>query len=192
MDVLIVVATEFEITSEKIKKNSVLVTGVGMVNVALNLTKELMKRKYDLVINMGIAGSFDNRLKNGDVVEVIEDCFCEIGFEDGDIFTEFTNFNLQTIYKVNPKTHLEGVSAITVNTVHGNEVSIKKIINRLNPKIESMEGASVFKVCKEFNVSCLQIRSVSNKVERRNKEHWDLDAAIRSLNFEVEKVINNI
>tara|TARA_B100000902_G_scaffold38987_1_gene46410 strand:+ start:2452 stop:3030 length:579 start_codon:yes stop_codon:yes gene_type:complete len=192
MDILIVVATEFEITSEKIKKKPVLVTGVGMVNVAVNLTKELMQKKYDLVINMGIAGSFDNRLRNGDVVEVIEDCFSEIGFEDGEVFNELTDFNLQTIYKVKPKTNLEGVNAITVNTVHGNEVSIKKIITRLNPSIESMEGASVFKVCEEFNISCLQIRSVSNRVERRNKKHWDLDAAIRNLNFEVEKLINNL
>ena len=51
-----------------------------MVNTAITLTKELMKTKYDLVINMGVAGSFSNELNNGDVVEVVEDNFCEIGF----------------------------------------------------------------------------------------------------------------
>ena len=43
-----------------------------------------------------------------------------------------------------PKTNLNHVKAITVNTVHGNEDSISKIINRLNPDIETMEGAAIF------------------------------------------------
>ena len=53
-----------------------------------------------------------------------------------------------------------------------------------------MEGASVFKVCEEFNVPCMQIRSISNKVEKRSKNNWDLDLAIRNLNIEVEKIIS--
>jgi futalosine hydrolase len=55
-----------------------------------------------------------------------------------------------------------------------------------------MEGASVFKVCEEFNVPCMQIRSISNKVEKRNKNNWDLDLAIRNLNIEVEKIISGL
>jgi futalosine hydrolase len=55
-----------------------------------------------------------------------------------------------------------------------------------------MEGASVFKVCEEFNIPCMQIRSISNKIEKRNRENWDLDLAIINLNVEVEKIINNL
>ena len=55
-----------------------------------------------------------------------------------------------------------------------------------------MEGASVFKVCEEFNVPCIQIRSISNKVEERNKNNWDLDLAIRNLNIEVDKIIDSL
>jgi len=58
--------------------------------------------------------------------------------------------------------------------------------------IESMEGAAVFKVCEEIKVPCIQIRSISNKIERRNKENWDLDLSISNLNTEVEKIINNL
>ena len=75
MNVLIVVATKLEITSDEIKKNPTLITGVGMVNTAIYLTKEFAKKKYDLVINMGVAGSFSKELKNGEVVEVVEDNF---------------------------------------------------------------------------------------------------------------------
>jgi futalosine hydrolase len=190
MNVLIVAATKFEITSDKIAEKPTLITGVGMVNAAINLTKELIKKKYDLVINMGIAGSFSDEIKIGDLVEVIEDNFSEIGFENDLEFLKFTDF--KTKYLNNSRVSLKKVRAITVNTVHGNNDTISKIRQRESPEIESMEGASVFKVCEEFNVSCIQIRSISNKVEKRNKDNWDLDLAIRNLNIEVEKIIDNL
>jgi len=192
MNVLIVAATKFEITSDKIAQRPTLITGVGMVNVAINLTKELMKNKYDLVISMGVAGSFSNELKNGDVVEVVEDNFSEIGFENDLEVSRFTDFDLKIKYLNKSRTSLKKVRAITVNTVHGNNDTISAIVQRETPEIESMEGASVFKVCEEFNVPSIQIRSISNKVEKRNKNNWDLELAIGNLNIEVEKIIKNL
>ena len=58
MNVLIVAATKLEITSDKINNLPILITGVGMINTAINLTKELNNNDYDLVINMGVAGCF--------------------------------------------------------------------------------------------------------------------------------------
>ena len=192
MNVLIVAATKSEITSDKISDLPILITGVGMVNTAINLTKELNKNNYDLVINMGVAGCFSDEIKIGDVVEVVDDFFSEIGFEDGKSFLEFSDFDIKIKYKVEGKTSLRKVKGITVNTVHGNKDSIHNTIERLHPDIESMEGAAVFKVCEEMKVPCIQIRSISNKVERRNKENWDLDLSILNLNTEVEKIINNL
>jgi len=189
MNVLIVASTKSEITSYKISDLSILITGVGMVNTAINLTKVLNNNDYDLVINMGVAGCFSDEIKIGDVVEVVEDCFSEIGFEDGESFSEFSDLDIKTKYKVEGKTILRKVKGITVNTVNGHENSIHNIVERLHPDIESMEGSSVFKVCEEMRVSCIQIRSISNKVEKRNKENWDLDLAISNLNIEVEKII---
>ena len=192
MNMLIVAATDFEITSLKIRKKHVLFTGVGMVNTAVSLTKELVSNKYDLVINMGVAGAFSEDLVNGCVVEVIEDNFSEIGFENDLEFMQFTDFDIQTRFYSSPRTNLKQVRAITVNTVHGNNDTISEIVKREKADIETMEGASVFKVCEEFNIPCLQIRSISNRIEKRNTDQWDLDLAIRNLNFEVEKIINNL
>ena len=192
MNVLIVAATKLEITSEKISNLPILITGVGMLNTAINLTKELNSNDYDLVINMGVSGYFSDEIKIGDVVEVLEDSFSEIGFEDGESFSEFSDFEIKTEYKVEEKTRLRKVKGITVNTVHGNENSINNIVERLHPDIESMEGAAVFKVCEEMKITCIQIRSISNKVEKRNKENWNLGLAISNLNTEVEKIINNL
>jgi len=192
MEVLIVAATGLEVVSENVRNFPVLITGVGMVNTAINLTKELIKSDYDLVINMGIAGSFSDDVKTGDVVEVVEDTFSEIGFENGDKFSEFTDFRIKTSYSVKSKTNLRKAKGITINTAHGKEDSITEIVNRINSDIETMEGASVFKVCEELDVSCMQIRAISNNVEIRNKDNWDIDLAIRNLNSEVEKIIDTL
>ena len=192
MKILLVVATKSEIIEDKFKGYDVIVTGVGMVNATFSLTKRLSKKSYDLVINIGVAGSFNSAIKIGDVVEVIEDNFSEIGFEDGNSFSEFTNFRIENSFKVNEKTNLKKAKGITVNTVHGNEKTITEIISRLNPDVESMEGAACFMVCEQFEIPCIQIRSISNKVEKRNTENWNLDLAISNLNTEVEKIIDSL
>ena len=189
MEILLVAATEQEIDRSLFADNSILISAVGMVNTTLNLTKHLSKNNYELVVNIGVAGSFNNSLMIGDVVEVVEDNFSEIGFEDGKSFSEFTDFEVENTFKVEGRTNLKQVKAITVNTVHGNENSITKIVNRLNPDVESMEGAAVFSVCKEFKTPCIQVRSISNKVEKRNKENWDIPLAIQNLNTTVAKII---
>ena len=44
-------------------------------------------------------------------------------------------------------------------------------------------------VCEQFAIPCIQIRAISNKVEKRNTENWNLDLAISNLNTEAEKII---
>ena len=90
------------------------------------------------------------------------------------------------------RTQLKSVRGITVNTVHGNEFSIMKIVNRLNPQVESMEGAACMLACQESNVPCVQIRSISNHVEKRNKSKWDMTKAITDLNKELQKFISTL
>jgi len=180
-------ATEQEVVKDKFKNCKVLITGMGMVNTSIQITKELMQNEYDLVINMGVVGSYSKDYIIGDVVEVVEDSFSELGFENGNDFGQFSDF--VTKYNVVAKTNLQKVKGITVNTVHGNIHSITEIVNRLNPDVESMEGAAVFKVCNEFAVPCIQIRAISNNVEMRNKANWNMPLAIHNLNNQVAKII---
>ena len=141
MNVLIVTATKEELT---IACDNHLVGGIGMVSTAIAVSKALQSKPYDLVINAGIAGSFNRSLNIGDVVEVSEDFLSELGAQDGIRFLTPEEMNLEMQYKVQmpSRTHLEAVRGITVNTVHGDDLSIMKIVHRLNPQIESMEGAS--------------------------------------------------
>jgi len=175
-----------------------LISGVGMVATAFALGRHLSANTYDLVVNLGIAGSFDRDIAVGDVVEITEDTFAELGAEDDLNFLPIADMGfgeasfypskkLADLYNLFNTFNLKQATAITVNTVHGNEASIKKVAERLNPQIESMEGAAFFYACKQFNVPCLQIRAVSNYVEKRNRANWNIGLAIKNLNtFAVE------
>ena len=169
-----------------------LITGVGMVNTAYELTKTLCVVKPDFCIQAGIAGSFNNKYKIGDVVNVREDFFSELGAESGDDFISASDLGLMSGVGVandfsdsvlyDGFKFLPEVRGVTVNTVHGNEKSIQNILIRLNPDVESMEGAAFLQICHREKVKCVQIRSISNVVERRKKENWNIPLAVKNLN----------
>lgn len=200
MKILLVAATNaeislltehFRLSGEafiKTEKFDVLITGVGMTATAFALGKHLSNR-YNLVINLGIAGSFDRNIPLGTVLNVVADEFSELGAEDHGQFLpiETLGFGKSSYHAYNNLLHpslstLKKVKGITVNTVHGSEDSIEAVKNRLHPITESMEGAAVLYSCEEAGIPCLQIRSISNYVEPRNRESWEIGLAIKNLN----------
>ena len=70
---------------------------------------------------------------------------------------------------------------ITVNTAHGDDASIARLRARLTPDVESMEGAAFMYACLVSGTPFVQVRAVSNMVERRNRAAWKLADAVRSL-----------
>jgi futalosine hydrolase len=216
--VLIVAATQFEIqpfihflSTEMRQKQSivfrnyefdVLITGVGMVNTALKLTKRLSQNPYDMVLNAGVAGSFigDKSTKNppilrGAVVEVVSEQYGDLGVEEADgRFTDMFELGLikpdEAPYKkgklLNPKplnlNALPKVSGLTVQKVHGFEPNIEAISKKYDCQIETMEGAAFFQTCLTEGVAFTQIRAISNFVESRNRDNWKMQEAIQNLN----------
>jgi futalosine hydrolase len=197
MKILIIVATENEIQpflGSNIHKSypiDILVTGVGMVSTAYFLTKKVKENTYSLLLNVGIAGSFHENVPLGTVVRVKEDCFCELGAQNDNEFLTLKELNLGEIhFQDNSETfnslpsinNMQAVNGITVNRVHGKESSIKQIIKQFSPDTESMEGASVFYIAEQEQIPSLQIRAISNLVEKRNKANWNIPLAIKNLN----------
>ena len=65
--------------------------------------------------------------------------------------------------------------------VHRNEKSIELVTSNLHPDIESMEGAAFFYVCMMEKIPCVQLRAISNYVERRNKNNWNIPLSLKNL-----------
>ncbi len=184
----------------------ILVTGIGIGSTAYQMGKIIGRNKYDFAFNFGIAGAFDKKLKIGDVVNAEEDIISELGAENSSSFLKFDELNIgsssfgKTIWHVKNKFEiynpviqkLPAVKSITVNTVHGNNESIKKIVELFNPDIETMEGAVFLHICNAEKIKCAQIRSISNYVEERNTEYWNINLAIEKLNEAAFQILNSL
>lgn len=183
---------------------TILVTGVGSVATSWVLKQWIcIYGKPDLVINAGIAGSFRKEIGVGEVVLVQTDCFADAGIEDGDNFitlfeagfiseNEFPFkdgiLHSDPVYFESLKKILKPVNAITVNASTGSESSKSRLVAKFNPDIESMEGATFFYICSRENIPFLAIRAISNMVEKRNKDNWNIRLALDNLSVKLNEI----
>ncbi|HEY1061277.1 MAG TPA: futalosine hydrolase [Daejeonella sp.] len=176
---------------------SVLISGVGMVATAFAMGSYCAEKAFDLAINAGIAGSFDTAIQPGDLCRVSEDILAEFGAEDGSNFLSADTiglgkslFSATTVSGFPGYDQLINVKAVTVNKVHGNEKSIAEFVKRFHPQIETMEGAAFFYACEQAGRPGIQIRAISNIVERRNRANWQVELAIKNLNDTLIQLFN--
>jgi len=182
-----------------------LTSGVGSVSTAWALKHWISTNgKPDLAINGGIAGSYKDEYTIGDVVMPYTDCFADAGIEDGDNFLTLSEAGLGSPngfpfkngilysdinYKEKIINILRPVHAITVNTATGSETSREKLLKKFNPDIETMEGATFFYICSLENIPFLALRAISNKVELRNKNNWNIPLALNNLSEKLFEVL---
>jgi futalosine hydrolase len=180
-----------------------IVTGLGTTFATYFLTKALAIDKYDLVINAGIAGSFRDEISIGTVVNVKTEQFCDFGIEEPDriktVFETgfvdpcefpFADGKLVNTYFFNG-IDLPVVSGVTGNISHGDPKSIDRIKREFDPDIESMEGAAIFYVCLFEKVPFLEIRAISNYVELRDTEKWDIPVTLENLTDELFRFLRH-
>ncbi|MDO8365808.1 MAG: futalosine hydrolase [Saprospiraceae bacterium] len=206
MHILLVAATPFEIAptfawlennfqqksegtfDKETLRVQALVTGVGMTATAFHLGHYFGQHRPDWSINAGVAGAFDPNLNLGDVVQIIAERFGDLGVEEADErFRDVAELGLSNHSILSnpqpPIPNLPGCKGLTVNKVHGSHRSIQQIQEKYpEVQVESMEGAAFFYACLAAGVPLLEIRSISNRVEPRNRDAWDLPLAIRNLN----------
>jgi futalosine hydrolase len=63
------------------------------------------------------------------------------------------------------------------------------LLEKFNPDIETMEGATFFYICSLENIPFLALRAISNKVERRNKINWKIALALNNLSEKLKEVL---
>jgi futalosine hydrolase len=177
-----------------------LVTGVGPVETTLRLTRFLSvcEEQFEAVINFGVGGAYimpdQSHLQQPELLNI---CLAEqevlgdfgVWLEDSVLYLD-SSLTGEIVYPMDAallkksRTVLDRLGIpyhtgnfITVNGATGTTTRGKMLQSEWNGICENMEGAAVARVCREFNLPCLELRCISNYVEDRDISTWRLQDA---------------
>jgi futalosine hydrolase len=212
MNCLIVAATSMEIgpflsyIKAQDKNIDVLITGIGLTASTYSLCKQIQIKRYDLVIQAGVAGCFNKSIPLGTVVMIKKDTIADQSVIE--LKKLKTLFDLQLVphnqfpfkndWLVNPHTvhfktsKLKQVSAISVNEITSSRQKIKYYTEAFSPVAESMEGAALHYTCLMEGIPFLQLRSMSNYIGERNKKNWNMKESITNLNKSLISIVEQL
>jgi len=181
-------------------------SGVGMMASTFSLTKLVMEEKPDLVLQVGMAGCFDNDMQLGRVVVADKEIEGNTGVEENGKWRDLFNLKLEKPNyhpyekRILPNPHIDAlnllklkpVTGITVNEITTRKERIKQLAKKYEPVIESMEGAALHYVCRQTNTKFLQMRAISNYIGERDKSKWLIKDALSNLNTTLLKYIDKL
>jgi futalosine hydrolase len=198
---LLVAATEMEMQPARqlldgVPGISFFVTGVGPVETAVNLTKHLSGQAKDIshVVHFGVGGAYpETGLDLLDICladkEILGDlgicCESTIDFFDAglSVQSEFSLthdffWKVAEIFKRKNMPCKQG-TFVTVNCTSGTRKRGIYLRDKYEAICENMEGASVARVCRAYDLPGLELRCISNMVEDRDPQKWKLIEACR-------------
>ena len=184
----------------------ILITGVGLTATTYALTRQVYLKRPDLVIQAGIAGSFEKKIKPGSVYAVSDDRIAdEMVIEKKKLFTVYDfglrnkdQFPYQDGWLKNPHDDLAGriglplLRSLSVNQVSTDKKMISRYRKKFGASLESMEGSALHLVCLSEKIPFLQLRAVSNYAGERDKTKWKFGKSIRALNKTLTKLLNSL
>lgn len=157
-------------------------TGAGPVAAAFHIQRWIGQLHPDRVIQAGVCGAYrGSGLHVGQTVEVVHERLADLGTMFGVQFRAI--FPEQAVLE-NPRrgmTDRPPVGGLTVST--GSHPCIEQILTAFadeRPAVETMEGYSLFYVCRQLEVPFLALRTVSNPVSPK-REGWNLALAAANL-----------
>lgn len=200
---LVVCATEFELQPLldilKPEKDSwtFLISGVGMVETTLKLSRFLEQQPNTIhgVLNFGVAGAYVREGREGaDLLEIClaeQEVFGDFGVCHpdsiaplGEHLVHRAEYSLDSgllaraeqILKENGRVVRCG-KFVTVCGVSATTRRGTMLAKQYDALCENMEGAAVARVCEDFALPLLEMRTISNFVEDRNLKRWKLPEA---------------
>ncbi len=181
--------------------------GVGPLNAALGLQSFLLLHPgVDVVVNVGIAGSYDlNNLPLGAVCMAQAEIWPEYGVRSssawvdpwalgfplqGEGESEIWNrielgapgaVNYTRALCLDPGRDCEYATSLTLAGVSGNRELALELSRRYQAGMENMEGFALALVCRMQNIPFVEIRTISNLAGSRDSRDWDFKAAFQAL-----------
>jgi futalosine hydrolase len=205
MTVVVLAATPLEATLLDRSAATLVLTGIGAVNTAHALTRQLLTGpKPSLVIQTGIAGAFvPAGLAVGAAVLATDEMYGDVGIitTDGWFPADRIGIPLVAATATRPArfNHFpfdEGLVArasevcgalvgrtgrfLTMAQGTGVRSLGDSLYERFGALCESMEGAAAAHVCALYDVPFLEVRGISNLVEDRDRSSWRINEAADS------------
>jgi futalosine hydrolase len=163
-----------------------LVTGVGPVEAAAAIAAALTARKYDLVVNAGIAGVFGDAARIGDGIVVSTDTMA-IDVENGEpivlpnaqctIETAHSDPALVASLKAAGFPALRGVTVARVTCTDAGAAALAA----KGAQVETMEGFAALRAAARSGVPAIGIRGISNRCGDRTRSGWNFAAGMSGL-----------
>ena len=178
--------------------------GVGKINAAAAAATLIERHQPKLVISTGCAGAYPgNGLAVGDLAVANVEILGDEGAITSHGWLGLQELGLPSITKGSQHYYNEiplsrhaaekamqladylGVNLtrgrfVTVSTCSGSLLQGEELMRRCSAITENMEGAAVALVCLRYGVDCLEIRGISNLVEERDRENWNIPLAVEA------------
>ncbi len=202
MSVVLIAATAVESSRLRSAPATLVVTGIGAVNTAHALTRQLMMGpRPALVIQLGIAGAYvPAGIPVGSVVLANEELYGDVGVltPTGWCSAEAIGIPLVEASPLHPVRFnrfpldpalvaaAEAVCGtqlfqtgrfLTLSQVTGVRSHGDALYERFGALCESMEGAAAAHVCALHDIPFLEVRGISNLVEDRDRSSWRIEEA---------------
>jgi len=160
--------------------------GVGLVEIAMNLTRLCLFDKPEFILFVGSAGSYGDA-KIFDIIESKTASNIELAFLSNDAYTPLDNV---------VTTNLTNVKDIVVNSsnyISTNEELTKNFL-KFGVGIESMEFFAVLKIAQEFNIPAGGVFCVTNFTNTNAHEDFlkNHEEAKKLLAEHIKKRINEL
>ncbi len=187
-----------------------LVTGVGILETAISLGRYLDQHSGEVaaVINLGVAGAFvDSGVGLLDCCLASREVLGDFGICTAGGITPFNGETMaaNTVFPMDPELRARAeailVAAghvvhsgafVTVNCVSGTERRGLFLRDCHQALCENMEGAAVARLCQLHDISCLELRAISNLVEDRDLSRWRLSEAVAACGAAAEALIPSL
>jgi len=179
------------------------VSGMGKVNAAHAATRLILACAPCLVMNIGIGGAYPSAgLKVGDIAVAEKEIYGDEGImlrngfhgtsliniplikkTSRNYFNEFI-FNKRLVDKTVKASQVIARDAslitarkgafVTVSTCTGTRKRARELEDRYGAICENMEGAAIAHICTMYDIPMIELRGISNIVENRDKEKWNI------------------
>ncbi|MDA0746944.1 MAG: futalosine hydrolase [bacterium] len=195
-------------------------TGMGAVNTAHALTITLERERPTLVLQTGIGGAYlTSELNKGDIAIATSENYGDLGVltptgwqpaETIGIPVLQTDRAYYNTFPLNPNlvTQAETIvrnlhrDALAPTVLSGPFVTVQQCSGRtdtgnalaaqFNAICENMEGAAAAHLCALYNIPFLEVRGISNLVEDRNRDAWNIPLAIRRSQQATQAIIEHL